>query len=75
MPGSVPGWGMSWWFYEQGVSAADFAAMDPDARIALVLRYWKAEARGWAPGIPRAEWVGPHHPAEPVHQAQGLPPT
>jgi hypothetical protein len=30
---------MSWWFHEQGISAADFAAMDPEARMALVLRY------------------------------------
>jgi hypothetical protein len=56
---------MSWWFHEQGISPADFAAMEPEARMEWVLRYFEEEGRGWAPDVARADWVGPHHPSEP----------
>ena len=61
-PGVVPGWGMSWWFAEQGITRADRAAMSSDQWLALVGRYWRAVAAGWWPDVPRSAWVGPHHP-------------
>lgn len=58
-PGSVPGWGMSWWFAEQDLDAT---AMRADARLAAVVRYWAAAADGWRPQVSREEWVGPYDP-------------
>ena len=58
-PGSVPGWGMSWWFAEQ---ILDPSAMTPDEMLAAVVRYWAAVGDGWRPPVPRELWVGPHHP-------------
>jgi hypothetical protein len=58
-PGSVAGWGMSWWFAEEGLDAS---AMTADARLAAVVGYWHAVADGWQPPVPRKKWAGPHDP-------------
>lgn len=63
-PGFVAGWGMSWWFAEQGIGKAEPAAMTSEQCLAAVFRCWRAEAAGWWPDVPRSAWVGPHHPFE-----------
>jgi hypothetical protein len=61
-PGVVPGWGMSWWFAELGVTRADRKAMPQDQWLTLLGHYWRAVREGWRPDVPRSEWVGPYHP-------------
>ena len=61
LPGSVPGWGMSWWFWEQRLVAAE---MEPGERLRAVVDYWAAVNTGWDPPVPREGWVGPHHPCD-----------
>ena len=62
LPGVVPGWGMSWWWHEQGITHADTVAMTSEQCLNTMLRYWRAVAAGWWPDVPRSAWVGPHHP-------------
>jgi len=37
--GSIPGWGLSWWVAEQGLTKADFRAMTMEQRLRLVFDY------------------------------------
>jgi hypothetical protein len=62
LPGSVPGWGASYWFHENGLIARD---MTPSERLGAMCRYFRAVDAGWEPPVPREEWVGPHHPSDP----------
>src|SRR3954447_10695939 len=61
-PGLVPGWGMSWWFAEQGITRDDRRAMSGEQCLALVCCYWREVTAGWWPDVEREAWVGPHHP-------------
>jgi hypothetical protein len=75
LPGSVPGWGMSWWMVDVAHTTPDrFAALDPNARIALVCEFWRAVAQGWEPAVAREDWVGPHDPFEPSPTAPASTP-
>lgn len=62
LPGLVPGWGMSWWWHEQGLDPHAARAMTMKERMAMVGQYWDAVAAGWRPPVRREQWVGPHHP-------------
>jgi hypothetical protein len=62
LPGSLPGWGMSWWWHEQGLDPVDTAGLTPEENVRTVLRYWDAVNDGWWPAAPQNEWIGPHHP-------------
>src|SRR4051794_40687075 len=53
-PGVGPGWGMSWWFAEQGITRADRAAMTSEQCLAQVMRYWRAVGDGWCPLLHRS---------------------
>jgi hypothetical protein len=66
LAGSVPGWGMSWWWHEQGLDPADASELTPKQMMAQVLRYWNAVNDAWWPAVPRGERVGPHNPFDPV---------
>jgi hypothetical protein len=62
LPGSVPGWGMSWWWHEQGLDPADTSALSREEIMRHVFRYWDAVNAGWSPTIAQEHWVGTHHP-------------
>jgi hypothetical protein len=66
LPGSVRGWGASWWAAEQGLSLADVEAMSPAERVRLLDQYFEAESAGWEPSVRREDWVGGHHWSEPA---------
>jgi len=71
-PAPLPGWGISWWWVEQGLpngfSEADrFKQMGMEERLEAINSYWKAVAAGWWPDIPGEDWVGSNHPWEPDH--------
>lgn len=58
-PGSVEGWGASWWFHEQGLVAAE---MNASERLQALMRYFNAVDHGsWDPP-PREQWLGPYPP-------------
>jgi hypothetical protein len=63
-PGLLRGWGMSWWWHEQGFDPREARSLTIDERFELMNRYWKAVGQGWEPPVPREQWVGPHHPWE-----------
>jgi hypothetical protein len=65
-PGSLPGWGMSWWLHEQGLLAG-WQHLSMSARLEHMSDYWRAVSDGWWPSVPRDEWVGSCHPWEPEH--------
>lgn len=65
LPGVMPGWGMSWWWHEQGLDPREARSLTVNGRFELMDRYWKAAGQGWEPFVPRDEWVGPYHPWEP----------
>ena len=68
LPGSVPGWGMSWWIHEQGITKRIFQEeLTMAQRIQVIARFWKAVNEGWWPPVPREQWVGPYEPFEPDH--------
>jgi hypothetical protein len=60
-PGTVPGWGASWWMHEQRVTREAFASATPERRLRLLFDYFAAVDEGWEPPVPRAQWAGPHH--------------
>jgi hypothetical protein len=60
--GSVPGWGMSWWWHEQGLDPVDTSGLTPQETMNMVFQYWDAVNDGWWPAVPEDDWVGPHHP-------------
>lgn len=63
-PGSVRGWGLSWWLHEQGLLAG-WEQVSMSTRLDCMNDYWRAVSEGWWPSVPRDEWVGPCHPWEP----------
>ena len=63
--GSLPGWGLSWWLYEQGLLAT-WERLSMSARLEQMNDYWRAVSEGWWPSPPRNEWVGSYHPWEPA---------
>ena len=74
LPGSVPGWGMSWWMVDVEQTTPDrFAALDSNARLMLVSKFWRAVAQGWQPAVAREDWVGPHHPFDSPPTAADTP--
>jgi hypothetical protein len=62
LPGSVQGWGASWWFYEQGIGPEELSRMPDSGPVQMLCRYFEAVRSGWEPPVPREQWVGPHHP-------------
>lgn len=67
LPGTEPGWGISWWLAEQGIhSVRDVAAMTPEQRLRLLCDFYEAEAAGWAPPVADEDLLPPrHHFCEP----------
>ena len=61
-PGSVPGWGMSWYWTEQNLHPQRAHELSPERRMRLICAFWRAVAEGWQPDVPEDEWVGPHDP-------------
>lgn len=63
---SVPGWGYSWWLFEQGITRDDFAwTLGPSERLELFSRFAEAIDQGWWPDVDPDDWVGSHHPFDP----------
>jgi hypothetical protein len=63
-PGSLPGWGMSWWLHEQGLLAG-WHELSMSTRLERMNDYWRAVREGWWPSVSREDWIGPYHPCEP----------
>jgi hypothetical protein len=59
-----PGWGMSWWWREQGLDPLAAHSLTMEQRLELMDRYWRDVGEGWEPAVPRERWVGPYHPFE-----------
>jgi hypothetical protein len=82
LPGSVPGWGISWWWREQGLDPRNASELTPEETMQTVYHYWDAVNDGWRPEVPEHEWVGPHDPFAPTtrcslinHHRQLIRPT
>ena len=66
--GSVPGWGLSWWLAEQGISNETWVlGYTPEQRFSAWSRCCRDVAEGWWPAVPRDDWVGAHDPFAPDH--------
>jgi len=64
-PGSIPGWGMSWWYAEQGLLDGVGDA-SPAERLRWLFDYFDAVGDGWEPSVGRERWA-PYHPWDPDH--------
>jgi hypothetical protein len=64
LPGSCPGWGISWWLWEVGLLAG-WRELPTSERFEVMSRYWRTVHEGWEPPVPREQWVGPWHPWHP----------
>jgi hypothetical protein len=59
-PGCVPGWGYSWWLWQQGISRNHYRDhLTIEERVETIARYWRAVSDGWQPLVPRDQWLAP----------------